>query len=224
MKEGEGQWREKGVEAAMQELLSTLSVNLTRVRFVCWQWPRLHCVITHIQAVLINYWCFLLVNVLQVCVCAYMCVSLLCCFILEMGDRCNSQKSRSYTSNLERDKAAQTKCDMRLLAVQGSICPALRLFFSLSSFRRHLCCHVGHQLGSRSCGAFITPSIIHSTHQPHHSGTDPGSGSTQQLVWLRLSWLAERLLWDLSDPAEHSLQQKQQHLILQLHSIKGQTH
>lgn len=36
-----------------------------------------------------------------------------------------------------------------------------------------------HQPGSRSCGAFITPSIIHSTHQPRRSGTDLGSGSTR---------------------------------------------
>lgn len=74
----------------------------------------------------------------------------------------------------------------------------------------------------RSCGAFITPSIIHCTHPPSRPGTDLGSGSTQQLVWLRPGWLAQRLLWDLSGPAERSLQQKQQHLILQLHSIKGQ--
>ncbi len=35
LKKGEGQWMEKGVEAAMQELLSALSVNLIRVRRGC---------------------------------------------------------------------------------------------------------------------------------------------------------------------------------------------
>lgn len=58
---------------------------------------------------------------------------------------------------------------------------------------------------------------------PIRPGTDPGSGSTQQLVWLLPGWLAERLLWDLSDPAEQltAAETAASHLTA-LHSIKGQ--
>lgn len=73
---------------------------------------------------------------------------------------------------------------------------------------------------SGSCGAFITPSIIHSTNKPSRPGTDLGSGvhPAARLAPAPADWL----LWDLSGPAERSLQQKKQHLILQLRSIKGQ--
>lgn len=122
-------------------------------------------------------------------VCLYVCVLLLCCFIPELGGSSNSQKS--YTSNLERTKAADINTDRvrHEAAYCANIYLVVYLFISyriVLVFSETSPPSERHRLGSRSCSAFITPSIIHSIPiNPAVLALTRDQGPPSSSVWLR---------------------------------------